>query len=161
MARTPYWTDVRINEDTPNGFGDLIDLLPNLDREEKRGITVVRMLIDLWMAPVLLGIVTGSMRLDVGIGVASSDAFGAGLTALPSPGLSASRPARGWIFRAQPAIISEALNATSHARVHEDIRAKRKIDDGDLFMVVEAILAAGVAFDVKTTGLIRVLYLLP
>ncbi len=161
MPRTPYWTDVRIVEDTANGFGDLVDLLPNLDREEKRGITVVRQIIELALTPVVTSGVVGTMLMDIGIGVASSDAFGAGSSALPNPGLGSSRPARGWLFRTQVAIIDDADNIAPPTRVHEDVRTKRKVDDGDLFMQIEALLRTGTAFDVKTTGLIRTLYLLP
>jgi len=160
MPRNPFWEDTFINEDTPSGADDLQTLVGGLSEDERRGMTVVRTLIDLWLTPTISSGVVGSMTMNLGIGVCNAQAFAAGSASLPSPSINSERPPRGWIWRAGIAIMDDATTVPTHSRVTADVRSKRKVDAGVLYIHMDAILRTGTPFNVKTTGLIRTLYLM-
>ncbi len=159
MARTPFWGDALIGSSLGSGAQLVIDLLGNLSEDERRGITVVRQIIGLWMTPIPTSGVVGSMFVDVGIGVASEDAIIAG--AVPDPNIGQDRPARGWLFRDRVVVVDDADNVVFPTVIKEDSKSKRRVDSGELFLVMNNTLNSGTGFTVRVAGLIRTLYLLP
>ena len=47
MARRPYWQDSLVNLTVVSGGQTLLQMLPSLDADERRGITVARTIVDL------------------------------------------------------------------------------------------------------------------
>ncbi len=104
-------------------------------------LTVIRILVDLWVMYTTNVTVTDSLSIvDVGIGVASAQAFAVGGTALPNPGNLDQDPPRGWLYIASKPV-QEKVNAEGImqliAHFQADLRAARKIDKGVLFLTME------------------------
>ena len=161
MARTPYWADNLINQvQGASGGSDTEDLFPALSRDERRGITVVRMLIDLAVTPETLSGVVASQISFMGIGVASFEAFG--VDAVPDPDVETDRPARGWLWRTSLVVLDDPDTIVQPMRVQADVRSKRRVDDGVLFLRMINTDRTGITpFSIQVTGIVRVLYLLP
>jgi len=159
MARQPAWEDTLINEAATSGFGDEVDLVGDLSQQDRRGITVVRLVIDLSILPTITSGVIGSQIFDLGIGVASEDAFVAG--ALPDVNVATDRPPRGWLWKTRVVVTDDTTTTMNPVRVMGDIRAKRRVDAGILFLRTLNTNLSGTAFAVNMAGLIRTVYLLP
>ena len=83
---------------------------------------------------------------------------------LPVVSASASRPPRGWLYRTQLTCIKVHSTGTTYEimipdTVEFDIGAMRKVDNGILFMVMEANEITNTAATVTLSGLIRTMYL--
>ena len=137
------------------------DLLVNVSDADKRGLTVVRMLIHLWYTSTAGGPVDGSMRLFQGIQLASEDAFAA--MALPDPNNSTEYPIGGWMYRDMIVCTESALGVLRNNPVElwRDLRSQRKLDRSEMVFSVENNAGGGTTFSVDVQGLIRVLYKLP
>ncbi len=149
-----------VDANLADASGSLQTLLGALGPINTRGNTVTRMIIDLMMVPTVTNAVTGMQKLSIGIGIASQDAFGVGASALPNPATEADEPARGWLYRGHK-LINDDTAQFSIAVVSVDIRAKRKVDNGELYLLMENFTTGGTAFSVTVVGLIRTLMLLP
>ncbi len=160
MARTPYWADNLVDQEQAPALGsDNEDLMPALSQDERRGLTIVRLLIDLAVTPSPTNGVVGTQTSLMGIGVASFEAFGAGV--VPDSNVETDRPARGWLWRSSLVILDDADNVVPSMRVQADVRAKRRVDDGVPFLNMVNQDRTGTAFTIRVTGIVRVLYLLP
>ena len=128
---------------------------------EKRGCTIVRMLLGLSLSAATPGVVSGSMRITMGISMVSDDAFVA--AALPEADTTADFPVSGWLYRDEYRIVDETLasGVIMLTRVEKDLRTQRKMDRSSLVFQLESNLAEGTAFDVRCTGIVRALYKLP
>jgi len=84
-----------------------------------------------------VGSISGTQRLDYGIGVASAEAFAAGAGAIPNPATSTEYPARGWLV-AGSRYIQTSGQASELAALNWDfdIRTMRKIDKGILYLSI-------------------------
>ena len=80
---------------------------------------------------------------------------------MPNPTGETEEPGRGWVYKASALVVQDAVNQMMGVPVHFDIRAQRKIDNAELYFVVENTSIMGTAFDVQTQGMIRTLVLLP
>ena len=136
-------------------------LAENVADPEKRGCTIVRMLIGMQFFPASPNAVNGVQRVMIGVGVTSDDAFSAG--ALPDLETDADFPVQGWMYRDSfnLADIASGGNPGLILRVEKDIRAQRKIDRSTPFLVVRTNQVQGTAFAVIESGIIRILYKLP
>ena len=131
-----------------------------LDMREEVNKTVDRIIvgIDLHMDNIQTNVVSMA-RINIGIGVATVEAFDAGAASLPGPGVTEEYPVRGWLWRW--AGLCQYENATDHGvevykfpRLDFDLRASRKIDKGILFLAAANFAQQG-AVDVEMTGLFR------
>ncbi len=159
MARTPYWADTLMSFSVASGATNNQDLLSNLSPDERRGITLVRTIMTMAYTPSPTSGVVGTQIIDLGIGIASVDAFAAG--ALPDVQVESDRPPRGWIMRDRTAVLDDATDVANITFVRGDFRTKRRIDDGDLFLQHFSTARTGTPFTVAISGIVRVLYLLP
>ena len=159
-GRNTYWEDTLIEHTFAAAAIQLQSLVGGLSEDERRGMTVVRTLVQLWLSPVTTSGVVGSMTAVLGIGVANEQAFGVGSTALPQLTINSERPPRGWLWKSSIAVLDDATTVAPLTEVRADIRAKRKIDAGVLYLGMEGDTRTGTAFTVKLSGLIRVLYLM-
>ncbi len=164
MARRRAWADFIVNLDIADAVIESVNLLtqtPDIDT-----ITVARLIGRLRLVHTsLTAQIDSRMVLDIGIGVASSEAFivGSGL-GLPQPGGAGSAPPRGWLYRTQIECLKVHSTGTQYeillpGDISFDVGAMRKVDKGILFMAVESKDVAGTVANVQLTGLIRALCL--
>jgi len=161
-SRRRAWADQRIAiAALTDGSPSKLDLLANAPASDTR--TVVRLIGDLtFMYSPNSTIVDSLSIVDVGIGVASAEAFAVGGNALPNPGGIADQdPARGWLYAATKPVFQQAestgvINAIAHFTF--DLRAMRKVDKGVLYMIMEQndILVGG---SMRVIGRVRSLCL--
>ena len=93
----------------------------------------------------------------MGIGIASQDAFAAGV--FPDPDTQQDEPQRGWIWRDDYLVQDSTNTLPPILRVSFDLHSQRKIDRGELYYVVDNNLVVGTAFNIRVKGLIRQLFL--
>jgi len=164
MARPTVWEDTLVNEDITSGGSALVGLTLQLDDTSKRGSTITRMLIRLNFHEEVLNSGTALQRVDLGIGIASQEAFALGVTALPAPQTATERPRLGWYFREEVMVRSSTTDTgfgVPVLRVQADIRAMRKLENGELYLRMNSVGSVGVDFTVRAVGLIRTLVRLP
>ena len=164
MPRRRAWADFFVSMLLVDAVPQSVDLLtqaPDLDT-----ITVARLVGRLHAQHAgLTTQVDSRMAINIGIGVASVEAFGVAASAgLPIVGSAASQPPRGWLYRTQ--MLSTKVHSTGTTyeinepdMVDFDIRSLRKVDQGRLFLVAESLDIDFTAADIRLTGLIRALCL--
>ena len=134
------------------------------DTLDRRGLTVTRMLVHLAFMTTTEGTSEGINAIDCGIGVASNEAFGQG--ALADPESESEQPARGWLWRDRY-VTRETIQGSNlvspgfYTEVQVDIRAKRMIDTGVLWLALTNTTIADSGHAVQIAGIVRVLFLLP
>ena len=163
-TRNRAWADLRLVAETLNLTGSLLDNLlevaPTVDT-----LTAVRIVGDLTVEFDPTSTHSDQLNvIDVGIGVASQEAFALGTTALPDPRTQADYPPRGWLYiNTQPVMNSiDATNqaiATRPARFQFDIRSMRKIDKGVLYLLIQSSAGKGSGVTTLVSGRVRTLCL--
>jgi len=162
-TRRRTWADTNLSLTLVSDAVQEINLLTNVLPSDTK--TAVRIIGRLIACPAsLTAQVQGGMRIDIGIGVATEEAFGVGGASLPNPSLPANQPARGWLYKTTMTCIKEHDSGTTNEFtfvdvLHFDVRAMRKVDRGILFLGIESDSFVGSAFDVDLIGTIRVLCL--
>ena len=106
--------------------------------------------------------VNGVTRVDMGIGVASLEAFTAGV--VPDPSASQDYPTRGWLWVETAVVIQNNVTASrgfwQYPWVKFDVGASRKVDKGVLYFTMNNNAAAGTSLTVRIVGRIRAVCLL-
>ena len=160
--RKTVWIDEAFNWDIADGSQANQQLGP-VGTIEGPGWTLVRTIMDLQLAPSSPMQVTGQQVAAYGIGLASQEAFTAGV--LPDPNTESDFPVRGWVFRSRRLVRDVAAGTgviqMLQEPIHIDIRSARKIDDSVLFAVFENNPVSATAFNVRFIGLMRTLFMLP
>ncbi len=159
-GRQTRWIDTIVGMTPASGANQAASLLGGVGPVDTRGVTIIRTMVRLSFTSSTVAGPWGAQSLHVGIGIASQAAFAIGITALPTPDQS-EQPSRGWIYRD---FIRPAQNGVNHRHVSElraDIRGARKIEDGEVFIVVSNVAGSGTAFSVAVVGLVRLLVKLP
>ena len=136
------------------------DLLANAPTSDT--LTVVRIIGDLWWISSSLTVQsTGAERLDVGIGVTSTEAFG--VNATPDVNTDSEYPPRGWLYISSTMFVHDRTAAEPGieipSRLAFDIRAQRRIDKGKLYMAVSSNNVVGSSVTGKLVGRVRALCL--
>ncbi len=160
-GRQSIWTDTILDVDIPTSSFNLASLMGNLIPTDTRGgFTLIRTLICLDIAPLIPGVVSGIQQVSIGIGVASQEAFAAFI--VPDADTPADYPARGWVYRCVRGLwdSSEVGVGTQAILLKEDIRTKRKVDDGEAWMEIRSSSVQGVTFTVHVSGIVRCLFLM-
>ena len=137
--------------------------MQNVADPEKRGCTLVRLIMDFVMFASPPGAVSGRQVVSMGIAVVSDDAFSSGATGMPNPEVSTDYPVGGWLWRKVVPVFDETL-ATGHVppvEVRQDLRAMRKLDRSTLAFLAFNDAGEGSPFTVQWIGIIRSLYKLP
>jgi len=104
----------------------------------------------------IVSVVDGTVEVDLGIGVASEEAFLAGV--VPDPNVESETPARGWLWRDRLWISYGAVADRDRywaGEVRADLRAMRKVDRGILYMVSQVSTVSGTFDPVTMIGLVR------
>ena len=120
---------------------------------------MIRTLICLYVLPAPISTVAGVQSVVIGIGVASQEAFAAGVVADPQTDLDF--PQGGWVYRCRHAVIDDSTPGYPTPVIKEDLRSMRKIHRGELFMTVENLAAEGTTFSIRYVGIVRSLIKLP
>ena len=156
MARPGFWIDTLLATTTTIGTPKIDSLMTNVSSSQsRRGWTCVRTIIGLDVAVTVHDAGEGSQRYFIGIGVASQEAFAAG--AIADPETVTDHPTRGWLYRAGYRIFNFAADqpAVFVRRIEKDIRAKRKLDNGEMYVAQSAVAQEGATTTITTIGFIR------
>ena len=146
-----------VNAASPAGFL----LVENAADPEKRGCTVVRIIVDLAVNADVPGSVSGQEVTSFGIALVSDDAFVA--AAFPEPNDETDYPVSGWLWRKVILVQDETLatGPIPPVRVYQDLRVARKLDRASLTLIVMTQGIEGSTFNTRLTGIVRALYKLP
>ena len=161
MARAPRrrrrWVDNLIAQTTANSTQDSQSLIDGAVTENK-GMTLVRLIIGMNIRA-STGVLQSQDTQVVSMGIAAMSADAATAGAFADPNLGSDQPASGWLWRWQ-ALVTEDVSA-GLIRIEKDVRTMRKVEYGDIRLIINNDPDIGSAFSVETMGLIRALYLLP
>ena len=160
MSRT-FWVDTVIDEGVAIAAQGLISLMTGIGAAQSRAdqMTLLRTIIRLDIASTTHDSGEGSSAASIGIGIASQEAFAGG--AVPDPNTATDFPQRGWVFRGRWRVFSfQAGVADVHVRaVDKDIKARRKLENGEPYIVFDNVSVEGASQPVSFTGLVRQLWL--
>ena len=164
MAKT-LWIDTLLDEQVASGGLDLTSLMTGVTEIDTRmaGLTLLRTIIGLHVAHLIHDSGEGSQRVNLGIGVASQPAFALGTSGVPDPSANgAAGPPRGWVWRASYVTYGFAADqaAVFDNRVDRDIRSRRKLDNGECYMIISNAADQGSTGTIAVIGLVRQLWLL-
>ena len=155
--RATVWADTLFSLTVMNGAQQVSSLhlgvlTTNMD------LTVVRTLIHLNISSDNPGFASGLQRVSLGIGVVSEEAFLAGV--VPDPNVNTDFPSRGWVWRDQQVVLDELLatGVVPLRDIKEDIASQRKLDKGELVLIVNNDALHGSPFDIIVTGIVRILF---
>ena len=134
--------------------GDLSELQRRTER-----LTLLRTIIRLDIAAIVRDSGEGDNILAIGVGVASQEAAAAGV--FSDPDVSTDYPTTGWVWRSRYRIYAVSTNDQNIdlVRVDLDLRGKRLIKNGRLFLNATNTVNQGVDTGIAVLGLIRTLYL--
>ena len=153
--RGTRWIDTIVAQVLTAGTAVNVSLLGSLGADDIPGLTVIRTIVRLYLAPNTTPSGFGGTRLLVGAGVATGDAFSAG--ALPDLDISTDFPVRGWTFKT----VGVAMYDTDHISntlIEGDFRSMRKLDEQtEYFLQMLTNTAVGISLAQACNGLIRVL----
>ena len=149
--RATEWNDYQVNETVTVGNANLFDLTQKLLDDEKKGATLVRLLIHIAALAQTAG--TGSL-VALGIQMLDDDALAA--NAHSEPGSMGEQP--GWMWRAFGSVFTSVVNDSSQQRIFEvDLKARRRLrgQDQNVVLILHNISGAStINFD----GMVRVLH---
>ena len=156
-----FWTDTTFNNIVVVGTQLQSNLMGALDMTETRlgQLTLLRTIIGFDVGHAVHDSGEGSQRAAMGIGVASQEAFAAGV--LPEPDSGSDHLPRGWVWRYVCRVFGFAADQSTifTRRIDLDLRSRRKLENGLSYLVVDNIDSEGTSGSIKVTGLIRQLWL--
>ncbi len=147
VRRAVEWFDTIFDQTLPVSTNTVIVLSNGIVDDEKKGMTLIRTLVDLKFTPTTADTAT---RLSVGFFFIEADALAA--PALPDPATADEQP--GWFYR-WAHVCNIDSTSVSRDRAVADIKAMRKFraEDYDIVMVAET----GAGAPIAVSGLIRLL----
>jgi len=159
MPRMTDWIDTLFQLQPASGAQANISLITGAAPINMRGVTLIRTIISIGICSQTVAGAYGAQAVDLAVGITSQEAFAA--TALPDPNAATDKPSRGWIWRTRRMVTQNSAGSPVHVDVIADMRGARKIENGELFLVVNNSAVVGTAFTVEVSGLVRVLMKLP
>jgi len=156
--RDTIWVDTLFNDVLGAGTQQVHSLMGGID-PLTRGGTLTRTLVCLYAVPSPIGGAAGMQMVNIGVGVASQEAFTAGIVADPQE--ENDFPQGGWVYRCRHAVIDDPTPGYPTPLIKEDLRAMRKINRGELYLTFVSEAGQGVAFAVRLVGIVRCLVKLP
>ena len=159
MPRQTDWIDTNFALAPASGAQDSVSLITGAAPINMRGVTLIRTIISIGLSSATVAGAWGVQTLNLAIGITSQEAFAAGV--LPDPNVATDKPPRGWVWRGHKMAAQNGIGGSVIYDVMADIRGARKIENGELFFVVNNSPTAGTAFTCNVNGMIRVLMKLP
>jgi len=160
MPRMTDWLDTVINFSVATGaVATPLSLITGLAPSAMRGTTLIRTLVRLSLNSSEIAESYGVQTVNLAIGIASQEAFAAGV--VPDPRISTDKPPRGWVYRTNRGVSQNGIGTTAVFPVEADIRGARKIENGEVYLVVDNDAVIGNSFTIDVTGLVRLLIKLP
>ena len=160
--RRTSWDDKLLDDILTSGAGfSNLELMLNVADTEKRGMTVVRIIMGLALFDNVSN-ASGQSLVDWGLQCVSGDALAAG--GLADPNQDNDFPVAGWLARGRESVLAETLavqGTPAITRLDRDLRVMRKVERSSLVFSIQNVSSEGTAFNVRVTGIIRVLYKLP
>ena len=161
MPGRTVWVDTNIDANVTAATQVLTSLMSGVSSVDTRigQWTLLRTLVGFDIAYAVHDAGEGSQAVSIGIGVTTQEAFSA--AAVPDPQILTDFPVRGWVWRARYRIFGFAADqpAIFTRRIDLDIRAQRKLDNGEAFIVHNLTFAEGAAATVLVLGMVRQLWL--
>ena len=150
--RASEWFERDVDLTIASGGQQSVTISANVTDAQKKGMTIVRLLIQL--SAVLIAAGTGG-QLFMGLVMVTTDAIAAAVL----PDVDVATEKVGWLWRAQRIVSTTAPNDSSQFGIFEvDIRSRRKFagEDMDLELVVNLPASSG---NMNVDGWIRMLCL--
>jgi hypothetical protein len=155
------WIDTVLNVAVATSATVLTSLMTGVSATQTRfdQMTLLRTIVGIDIARTVHDSGEGSETFSIGIGIASQEAFAA--ASLSDPQIATDFPTRGWIWRAQYRIFGFAADQPTifTRRVDLDLRAMRKLENGEAFVTMVNLAQEGVSSADTVTGIIRQLWL--
>ena len=160
MPRRRQWIDT-VMEHTIAPVTELtVVLTTGIPDNELKGMTLVRILLQLTALPANIGDDDGVMRLSMGIGIAGQEAIQTSGQAIASPQTEDEFPSSGWLYRNSVVVIGDPTPGFPVPIIDKDIRAQRKLLYGAPYIRFHNSTLQITAFSTEVVGVIRCLYLL-
>jgi len=159
MARHMFWIDSLHNIDIASGAKSETTLMGALSVEDTRGLTLMRCILCHDYEHTIHDSGEGQQIIDIGIGVASREALNA--AALSDPEIATEHPDRGWVYRCRHVTHGFAADqpAAYVQSVFRDLRAKRKLETGAVFLSITNTAKSGAAATISIVGITRLLFM--
>ncbi len=155
------WIDTPMDLAVVVGTPAVLSLMTGVSATQTRfdQMTLLRTIIGIDIAHAVHDSGEGSQRVSVGIAVASQEAFAA--AALPDTEIGTDFPTRGWVWRALYRVWGFAADqpAVFTRRVDLDIRAMRKLENGESYITAANVNQEGTTGTVNIVGMVRQLWL--
>ena len=158
MARSTSWIDILVSLQCVDGGDEAETLTTGTSVVDTRGMTLIRTILRLDMFLTSVAGAYGAQRIALGIMIASQEAFATGITARPDPRTAADFPPRGWIYRNAVAVSQNGVSTNFVTTVTADIRGVRKVEKGELILIVQSDALVGTAFTTNVRGIVRCLF---
>jgi len=153
--RAVQWKDRIVDLTLAAAAQNLFNLTSGIPDDQKKGRTIVRLLIDLKANLATAG--TGGL-LSMGIYLIEQDAFSAAAAADPDG--DTVQP--GWMWRWHGSVFSSVTNdAAQRTSLVFDIRARRKLMGEEIDLIMVTNWSAGASGPVNIDGLVRTLWMIP
>ncbi len=159
MARATDWIDTLVSMSPASGGSSNVSLITGAAPINMRGVTLIRTIVSLSLVSTTVAGAWGVQQAQIAIGITSQEAFAAGV--FPDPSSATDKPPRGWVYRTSAPVTQNGISTPVHTWVQADIRGARKIENGELFLIVDNDAVLGTAFQLRVTGIVRVLMKLP
>jgi len=155
------WGDTIFNDVILDGAGltPILNLLTELSPSDT--VTVTRLIGYVTVVPQDSSLnVHCQQQVSLGIGVASREAFDAGV--IPDPNSQSEQPARGWLYRDVRTLLYQnsatfGVEDFVYPTFVFDVRAARKVDRGVCFLEMVNNNIFGTSMIVRANGIVRAL----
>ena len=161
MPAKRVWADTIVDLTIGNASQDSVDLSSTFLTNEMRlaQMTFVRTIIGIDVAYSVHDAGEGSQQVSLGICVVSREAEAAGV--FPDPNNATDYPICPWVYRGRYRVYGFAADqpAVFNARIDLDIRAQRKMENGEVMFIANNQAEEGAASSILISGMIRTLFL--
>ena len=159
-VRDTLWVDTLLATTLAPGVGTLgISLMTGQSVIGQRNWTLLRTIFDIQLYSITVAGAWGVVNVDLGFGVTSQEAFAADV--LPDPNVNGDLPTRGWIYRTRCVVAQNGVGSQIIYPCKDDMRAKRKLYNGEAYVALVNTARAGTSFTVVIDGIVRQLWLMP
>ena len=156
MPRPTDWIDSIVGFSAATSSQSQVSLMTGVAPVNMRGMTLIRTIVSVSVFSITVAGAWGIQVASIAIGVASQEAFAASI--LPDPNVATDKPPRGWVYRTSQVVAQNGAGAPVSHDLRADIRGARKIENGELYVIMTNDPVAGTTFSIRMEGLIRTLY---